>query len=187
VSGTPMGNGTPDVSRTPSASGAPGGSGAPAGQPADTGQSLVPPEAWELIGRQIGPGKPLTIYANDVERFCKTIGEDNPIFFDDQAARESLYGGRPMPLTFALTRFESGDERSFHVPLHATRRVRGEDELIVLRPIKVGDTIRARTRLVDIQEKTGRSGRMVFLRFETEYLLDNEEVAMIVRTTIVRR
>jgi len=163
-------------------------------QPAEAGgqagagaESLVPPEAWELVGRQIGPGKPLTICANDVERFCKVIGEDNPIFFDDEAARKSPYGSRPMPLTFPLTRFESGDERSFHVPLHATRRVRGEDELIVLRPIKVGDVIRARTRLVGIEEKTGRSGRMVFLRFQTEYLLDNDEVAMIVRTTIVRR
>ncbi|HEY8418058.1 MAG TPA: MaoC family dehydratase N-terminal domain-containing protein [Limnochordales bacterium] len=157
------------------------------GQVAATGQSLVPPEAWKLVGKQIGPGKPLTIYANDVERFCKVIGEDNPIFFDDEVARKSPYGGRPMPLPFPLTRFESGDERSFHVPLRATRRVRGEDELVVLRPIKVGDEIRARTRLVDMEEKTGRSGRMVFLRFETEYLLDNDEVAMIVRTTIVRR
>ncbi len=151
------------------------------------GASLVPPEAWELVGQQIGPGNPVVVHANEVERFCKVIGEDNPIFFDEEAARASVYGGRPMPLTFPLTRFDSGDERSFHVPLHATRRVRGEDELIVLRPIKVGDAVRARTRLVDIQEKTGRSGSLVFLKFETEYLLDDDEVAMIVRTTIVRR
>ena len=192
MNGTPSGGGAPDSGWTAGgtrgvAGGASGGPAAPSGGDADAGESLVPPEAWGLIGRQIGPGKPLTVYANDVERFCRTIGEDNSIFFDEKAARQSVYGGRPMPLTFPLTRFESGDERSFQVPLHAPRRVRGEDELIVLRPIKVGDTIRARTRLVDIQEKTGRTGRMVFLRFETEYLLDDDEVAMIVRTTIVRR
>src|SRR5690606_8015498 len=155
--------------------------------PAPAGHSLVPPEAWALVGRQIGPGAPITIHAHDVERFCRVIGEENPVFFDEEAARRSGHRGRPMPLPFPLTRFPSGDERSFAVPLHAPRRVRGEDELIVLRPIVVGDRIRARTRLLDIEEKPGRSGPMVFVRFETEYLLDDGEVAMIVRTTIVRR
>lgn len=156
-------------------------------EPLPAGTGLVPREARDLVGREIGPGEPITIHANDVERFCRVIGEDNPVFWDEEAARQSVYGGRPMPLVFPLTRFASGDERSFRVPLRATRRVRGEDELIVLKPIKVGDRIRARTRLLDIQEKTGRTGPMVFLRFETEYVLDDGEVAMIVRTTIVRR
>ncbi|MBO8141122.1 MAG: MaoC family dehydratase N-terminal domain-containing protein [Firmicutes bacterium] len=152
-----------------------------------TAESLVPEEAWELVGQQIGPGRPVTVHANEVERFCRVVGEDNPVFFDEEAGRRSVYGGRPMPPAFALTRFDSGDERSFTVRLPAARRLRGEDELVILRPIRVGERIRARTRLAGIDEKAGRSGPMVLLRFETEYLLPGDEVAMIVRTTIVRR
>src|SRR5690606_12096970 len=114
VNGTPSGGGAPDSGWTAGgtrgvAGGASGGPAAPSGGDADVGESVVPPQAWELIGRQIGPGKPLTVCANDVVRFFRTIGEDNPIFFDEKAARQSVYGGRPMPLTFPLTRFESGD------------------------------------------------------------------------------
>lgn len=147
----------------------------------------LPQSVRDLVGRQTELGEPLTIYANDIERFCKAIGDDNPVFFNDEVAAQSIYGGRPMPLAFPLTRFQSGDERSFHVPLDEPTRLRGKDELIVLRPIRAGDRIRARTRLLDAEKKIGRSGPMVFLRFETEYVLDDGEVAMIVRTTIIRR
>ena len=92
-----------------------------------------------------------------------------------------------MPLAYPLTNFASGTERDFNIPLDVTRRLRGGDELIVKQPVLVGDTLRASTRLADIEEKLAKSGRMIILRYETEYTNQHNQVAMIVRTTIIMR
>ncbi len=149
--------------------------------------ALVPEAARQMIGRQVGPGDPLRIETAEIERFCNVVGETNPVFYDDSVAATSVYGGRPMPLPYPLTNFKSGTERDFRVPLKANRRIRGGDELIVVRPVRAGDVLRAKTRLQDVVEKAGRTGRIVLLEYETEYLDQNGEAVMIVRTTIIMR
>ncbi|MBI4330948.1 MAG: MaoC family dehydratase N-terminal domain-containing protein [Chloroflexi bacterium] len=139
------------------------------------------------VGKEVGPGEPLTVYQQDVERFARVVGETSPMYFDDEAASRSIFGGRPMPLAYPLTNFASGTERDFNLPLGAKRRLRGGDELIVNQPVLVGDTLRARTRLLDIEEKSGQSSKMAILKYETEYINQREQVCMVVRTTIIMR
>lgn len=140
-----------------------------------------------FVGKEVGPGEPLTIYQQDVERFARVVGETAPMYFDDEAAKRSVFGGRPMPLAYPLTNFASGTERDFNLPIGARRRLRGGDELILKRPVLVGDTLRAKTRLCDVEEKMGQSSKMTILKYETEYINQREQVCMIVRTTIIMR
>lgn len=147
----------------------------------------VPDDPRAYVGKEVGPGEPLNIYKNDVERFARVVGETTPMYYDDEAAARSVFRGRPMPLAFPLTNFVSGTERDFNLPLAGKRRLRGGDELILKKPVLVGDTLRAKTKLCDLEEKPSQSSKMTILKYETEYLNQRDEVCMIVRTTIIMR
>lgn len=83
--------------------------------------------------------------------------------------------------------WRQGRELDFDIPLHTSGRVRGKDDVEIFRPIYIGDTIRAKTKILDINEKEGRSGKMVFVITETQYVNQNQELVMKSRTTVIKR
>lgn len=158
--------------------------------------SLMTDEARALIGRETGYGDAYHIDAAVVARFLESIGDANPIFTDSEAARGSWYKGPAVPPNFLLTNMKNGTERDFFTvneagelrfPVNATRRLRGADEIEVLAPMNIGDTIRANTKITDIYEKEGRSGSMVFILSETTYKNQHENVVLITRSTVIMR
>ena len=54
-------------------------------------------------------------------------------------------------------------------------------------PIRPGDTLEAETHLKEVYEKTGRSGKMVFVVWETSFTNQDGEIAVFVRDSYVRR
>lgn len=54
-------------------------------------------------------------------------------------------------------------------------------------PVRLGDTLRSRTRFVDVTEKTGRSGAMAILTFVTEFTHADGTVAARHVATRIRR
>ncbi len=159
-------------------------------------ESILTPEALALIGDETNWGEPYTIERSTVERFLESIGDTNPIYFDKEYAAESWYHGFAVPPNFLLTNLKSGTERDwftvnekgeFLFPVNASRRLRGGDEIEVLAPMCIGDTIQAKTKIVDITEKVGRSGSMAFINSETQYRNQRGEIAMISRTTVIMR
>ncbi|MEX2236555.1 MAG: MaoC family dehydratase N-terminal domain-containing protein [Dehalococcoidia bacterium] len=54
-------------------------------------------------------------------------------------------------------------------------------------PVKEGDTLLAKSRLLDVYEKTGRSGRMVFTVFELTYRNQEGEKVAAIRQSMVRQ
>ncbi|MDN5346516.1 MAG: hypothetical protein PWP65_80 [Clostridia bacterium] len=151
-------------------------------------EKLVAKIAAEYVGRETGLGEPLEIEKGAVRRFAEAIFDgNNPLYRDADFASQTIYGGIPMPPAFLTTNMPSGSERDFDIPLPLTRRVRGGDELIFYRPIKVGDTIRANTRILSIEEKEGRSGKMIFITTETNYYNQHGELCMTNKVTVVKR
>ena len=159
-------------------------------------ESILTPEALALVGDETDWGEPYTIERSTVERFLESIGDANPIYFDKAYAAESWYHGFAVPPNFLLTNLKSGTEwdwftvnekGEFHFPVNASRRLRGGDEIEVLAPMCIGDTIQAKTKIVDITEKAGRSGSMAFINSETQYRNQRGETVMISRTTVIMR
>lgn len=143
--------------------------------------------AAEWVGRTVGPGEPLEIEKGAVRRYAEAIGDDNPLYRDPELAAQSIHGGIPMPPGFLITAMRSGGERDLQIPLPVTRRVRGEDELIQLAPIVVGDVLRATTRVVSIEPKEARSGFMVVVTTETTYHNQRGEAVLIDRARVIKR
>lgn len=118
--------------------------------------------------------------------FAKATGETHPLYSDEAYANASEYGGLLAPPTFCnifLEGFRRPDIKLAFgdVGLFANQAIEP------LAPIKAGDRLEARTRLKEVYAKTGRSGKMVFVVWETSFTNQHGETVVLVRDSFVRR
>ncbi len=94
-------------------------------------------------------------------------------------------GGGPVPLTFptyGLHAFGQTDPRELGLAGYAF--IHGEEEYQFSRPLRIGDRLRAETRLVENAEKARRSGvPMRRLVIETEMRDEAGELVVVARST----
>ena len=100
-------------------------------------------------------------------KFAQAIGDDNPVFNDEAAARETRYGGLIAPPTFLRSMASSRPELPFDFPFN--RRLDGGSEWEYFEPVRSGDRITAVSRIDDISERTGRLGLMIIMSTVTTY------------------
>nr|MDO8077238.1 MaoC family dehydratase [Candidatus Freyarchaeota archaeon] len=102
--------------------------------------------------------------AASVRRFCELIGEDNPVYFDDDAARKLGYPGALVPQSYLLTLLSPPVEELFIVGAEKlfSGLVRGvihtESEVVYLKPLLVGESYVLRLESESLREKRGRKG-----------------------------
>ncbi len=118
--------------------------------------------------------------------FATSTAETNPMYSDEEYARASAHGGLIAPPTLCNI-FVDGLKRpdiklTFgEVSLFASQAIEN------VSPIRPGDTLEAETHLKEVYEKTGRSGKMVFVVWETSFTNQDGEIAVCVRDSYVRR
>jgi acyl dehydratase len=138
------------------------------------------------IGRQL-PTFLATAEAGQLRFFAKAIGETNPIYFDEQAARDAGYPGLPLPPTFLFS-------LEFQIPSHAwrdelgivtARILHGEESFRYHRMAYAGDTLRFDVRIADIYDKKG--GALEFVVRETRVTNQHGEHVADLRSVLVQR
>ena len=132
-----------------------------------TQESAITPEMRAAIDVE---SEPLT---HDVEKgaiikFAEAIGDTNPIFNDEVAARQSKYGGMIAPPTFLRSMSAGTLKVDFRNPYSAN--LDGGSEWEYFEPIRPGDRITVTTKIADLYERAGRLGNMLFLVRETKYV-----------------
>lgn len=162
-----------------------------------TQDSLITDEARAMIGKEM---KPLAgeVYAKEIRRFCYAVGDLNPLYLDEEAARKSKQGGIVAPPMF----FDIPTAREFpqeelkvdglpmagiRPPLKVMRNMAGGDEVEFFKPMRPGDKITRVSKIVELFEKDGRTGRLVFTVFEHRYTNQDGELTAIVRQTGISR
>lgn len=120
--------------------------------------------------------------------FADAIADDNPAYYDeDHHVENSALRGIVAPLTFGTRlNFIRGAERidlklDWHKVLH------GEQQFEYFKPVRPGDKLYCKTKIVDIYEKSGRSGTMTFAVAETTCRDKNGEIVLIARGTTIER
>jgi acyl dehydratase len=174
--------------------------------------SYLTPGIKALIGMQ---GEPQTscepVERSEVRRFAQAIMDDDPIFWNDAYAAKTRYGGVVAPPLFPLfahrrppgsadplaTAITDPDFDGFvgllttglpPVPLPMLPRLlNGGNDVEFYQLPKLGDRITAQAKYLDIYEKSGRSGTMVFIVVETRYTNQSDDLLMISRLTLIRR
>jgi acyl dehydratase len=114
--------------------------------------------------------KPFTtvVEAGRVKLFCKAIGEEDPIYVDEAAAKAAGYKALPVPPTFlqAITNDDpekGGLLRLLNVDIGLI--LHGEQHYDYYAPVHVGDRITCQQKVVDIYDKKG--GALWFVVSET--------------------
>ncbi|MBL4583259.1 MAG: MaoC family dehydratase N-terminal domain-containing protein [Pseudomonadales bacterium] len=159
--------------------------------------------AW--VGRESAP-KTAQVTERDLRRFATahTLWEPNPLHFDKDAAAKTPFGGTIAPFLSYGNSFSEfphvsvlgGDGHSRKVapkqptltpPLPLPRAMAGGTEVEYIRPIRAGDTITQQSKLVELTEKLGKSGPLVFVTTATTYSNQNGNPAVIVKMTLIYR
>ena len=154
-------------------------------------EPMVTPEAQAMIGSETRRDTGV-VYEKEARRWAAAVGDLNPRYFDEDAAREQGFRDTPIPPLFVSQVMQGVTTRDGlrpdgipgggggGIPLNAApRRMAGGEEYEFLAPIYPGDTLTAVSRIANIEEKTGRSGRFVLITRETTYT--NQDGVVVVR------
>ena len=132
-------------------------------------------------------------YTTDVEKgrlmfFAKAIGETNPVYIDESAAKEAGYRALPAPPTIPFALDMEGPELLPVVgvlKLDIARVLHGSQEFEYHAPICAGDRITVASCIADIFDKKG--GALEFVVMESSYSNQYGDVVATARNTLVYR
>lgn len=138
-----------------------------------------------LIGRESEPVLH-EVEKGAIRRFAEALGDPNPIYVDEAAARAAGFPALVAPPTFpvALT----SNERFRHSLDLGTRSIlHGEQQFEYVRPVLAGDRIVVRSKVADVQERAGASGPMDVLVIEDEGRDEKGELVFKTRAMLILR
>ena len=110
------------------------------------------------IGLESDP-KTIEVEKGAIIKFAEAIGDENPVYNDEEEARASRYGGLIAPPTFLRSAVSARPELPFEVPFE--RLLDGGSDWEYFEPVRPGDRITAVSRIEDINERNGRIGLML--------------------------
>ena len=158
--------------------------------PSTSGQGELGGEAVELdksvIGQEVNVGA-LEVTLDSIANYCEALEETNPLYSDAEwAESEGPYGSVIAPPGILNTaRLRPGPDPQVRF---GDQSFMAGSRLETFSPIKPGDTIDAFTQVKEVYEKTGRSGRMVFVVRRTRYAnQDGVDVAATESSVVFRQ
>lgn len=121
-----------------------------------------------------GPPVTATVEAGHVRRFVEAIGDDNPRW------------KKEAPPTF-LVALSGASMHLDDAEDFGKGWLNGGNRFEHFAPVLIGDVLTARGRVADVYDKSGSSGDMLFIVFETEYTNQRGALVAKVRGTLIRR
>jgi hypothetical protein len=123
---------------------------------------------------QTAPPISATVEAGHLKRFTEAIGDPNPRW-DTEAPPTYLVA--LIPVSMHLAEAEE----------YGKGWLNGGNRFEYMEPVRVGDRITATGRVADVYEKTGSSGSLLFIIFETDYVNQHGRTVARLRGTAIRR
>jgi acyl dehydratase len=129
-----------------------------------------------------------TAEAGKVRLFCKAIGEEDPIYVDEAAAKKAGFARIPVPPTFLQAITNDNPDKGGLLQLLKVDIgliLHGEQHYDYYAPVYVGDTITCQTKVTDMYDKKG--GALWFVVSETSMKdQQGKSVAKATSITVVR-
>lgn len=135
------------------------------------------------IGVESEPGT-IEVERETLCRVADALGDPNPLWRDEEYAKNTPHGGVvAFPVAFHPSTRAGSPNVRYDSP--ARGGVVAEDEWEFLEPFRPGDTVQVTTKVVDMFEREGRQGKMLFTVTETTYRNQHGRVAMLQRRTSI--
>jgi acyl dehydratase len=157
---------------------------------------VITDEARRWAEREF-PRFEFTVSRRDIAQFAHATEATNPIHFDPAAAAAAGFQDVVAPSLFPYVirmqaynlvdrdHLEPDGSASADVPpLSARRAMAGETVVELGEPIVAGDVITVEKRVVDLYEKEGRTGPLVFVQME--FIFHNQDQRMVARERFTR-
>ena len=157
--------------------------------------ALLTDEIRALIGREVSFTAPEELGRAAIRYFAIAIGDENPLYVDDQYARAEGYPSVIAPPTLVcetnqyMSGRPSGDGYIGHqwaLPLSGFRVIRGGNDYEFHRPVLPHHRITARWRIAAIEEKlSGRGTPMLVVVSDVAYSEQSGELLATNRETTI--
>ncbi|MFH1485355.1 MAG: MaoC family dehydratase N-terminal domain-containing protein [Chloroflexota bacterium] len=158
----------------------------------------IPAELMRMLGQETESPGTEVVDSSAIRRYAAALNDLNPLYLDDEHAKKTGYGGIIAPPTFifdvtndvfAPVGEDGRDLRRIQRP-PGYRGLRGGNEYEFIQPVRPGDIISRKRKIIDVYQKPGRkSGPITFVISETSYfnqrgdlLAKNRETAMYVKS-----
>ena len=146
-------------------------------------ESVITQEMRDALGVE---SRPVTceVEKGAIRRYADAIGDPNPIYRDEEAARNSRYGGIIAPPTF-LRSMEADPGQDPFESVYPEVLDGGSEWEYPGPPVRAGDRITVTVKSLDLQERTGKLGPMLFVVREYRYVNQHGELAAVQRSTYI--
>jgi len=120
-----------------------------------------------------------------IRKFATAIGDDNPVYFDEEYAKGKGYSSLLAPLTFPTT--FRGELQDWFKNLDKNRLLHGEQEYRYERRFCAGEKIKLVEKVADVYEKSGKNGTMTFIVRDREGYDETDKKVFTERSTFIIR
>lgn len=120
-----------------------------------------------------------------IRKFAEAIGDEDPMYYDEQAAQAAGFKTIVAPPTF-LCSFRAQELPDLKIQFGRVR-LNGGNEYDYYQPMYAGDTISVTATYADVTERTGRTGIMIFIITQLTFRNQRGEVVAIGRNTGIMR
>ena len=155
--------------------------------------SLLKPEIKAMVGQETVLIGKEPIDKSSIRRYAQAIFDTNPLYFDEDYAKNSKYGTIIAPPTYVfdvshdIFADTGKDGRDLtRITIEGLQAVRGGNAYQFKKPAKVGDIIHAKRKVIDIYEKEGRTaGKILFIVYDITFTNQRNEVLGSSRETMM--
>ena len=158
---------------------------------------MISEEVTNLIGK-VGDIMIMEVEKGAIKRYADAVDDRNPVYWDEEYARNSRYGSIVAPPGFFgwPTKWTGGmpirtrlrDEVSAILAQAGySRDLDGGVEYEFFCPVRAGDVLTALPRIIDIYEREGKTGKLAFSVVETTYTNQNGDLVAKARQTMIHR
>ena len=160
-----------------------------------TKESLITQEIEAMVGKEEVFSSPEEIGRATIHRFAAAIGDSNPLYLDEEFARNTRHGGIIAPPTMIfelnhnlggeISEEDGGYLDKITLPAPLTRFIRGGNEYEFFQPARPEDKITLKREVTQVFEKRGKAGPLVFVKIEITYTNQKGELLGINRETLI--
>ena len=151
-------------------------------------ESMITDEVRAALGTEM-VGPPELIEMKAIRDYAGAItwpDPPNPLHVDEEYAKNTRFGGIIAPWSFYTS---LGREAPMpKLPLPEPRvGMNGGNDYEYFQPIRPGDMITTRSKVIDVSEREGKAGKLIIVVAERTYINQKGEVVGISRSTGLRQ